>query len=106
MSLYLCQREATLRGDAENAERKQRQWLETTLSSIGDGVIATDARGRVTFLNGVAQSLKSVVGGLVYRGDQYEGSTPNQRAAYLSRIGQLLLNHCCLLSSPCWWHCY
>lgn len=34
-----------------------RKRLEVTLSSIGDGVIATDPEGRVTFLNGVAQQL-------------------------------------------------
>ncbi len=37
--------------------RDQREWLRTTLASIGDGVIATDARGGVVFLNPVAQSL-------------------------------------------------
>jgi two-component system, sensor histidine kinase and response regulator len=36
---------------------EQREWFRTTLSSIGDAVIATDAEGRVRFLNGVAQSL-------------------------------------------------
>jgi PAS domain S-box-containing protein len=36
---------------------QQRQWLQVTLSSIGDAVIATDAEGDVTFLNPVAQSL-------------------------------------------------
>ena len=36
---------------------EQRQWLQVTLSSIGDAVITTDAEGRVTFLNPVAQSL-------------------------------------------------
>jgi PAS domain S-box-containing protein len=34
-----------------------QQWLTAVLSSIGDAVIATDARGRVTFLNPVARIL-------------------------------------------------
>ena len=42
---------------AEEALRKQSEWLQVTLSSIGDGVISTDAEGRVSFMNGVAESL-------------------------------------------------
>ena len=42
---------------AEAAERLQRQWLEITLSSIGDGVIATDADARIVFFNQVAVEL-------------------------------------------------
>jgi PAS domain S-box-containing protein len=34
-----------------------RDWLQTTIQCIGDGVIATDADGKVTILNTVAQSL-------------------------------------------------
>ncbi|MBV1753223.1 MAG: PAS domain-containing protein, partial [Desulfarculus sp.] len=34
-----------------------RQWLATTLSSIGDAVIATDRQGRVSFLNPTAANL-------------------------------------------------
>ena len=30
---------------AEEALRKQSEWLQVTLSSIGDGVISTDAEG-------------------------------------------------------------
>ena len=37
--------------------RKQSEWLRITLASIGDAVISTDAEGRVTFLNGVAEAL-------------------------------------------------
>jgi PAS domain S-box-containing protein len=42
-----------------NHERlnEQREWLSVTLASIGDAVMATDDRGRVTFLNAVAQEL-------------------------------------------------
>lgn len=36
---------------------EQRELLQVTLSSIGDGVIATDLEGSITFLNSVAQSL-------------------------------------------------
>jgi PAS domain S-box-containing protein len=43
--------------EAQDALQKQSEWLRITLSSIGDGVISTDAEGRVTFLNGVAESL-------------------------------------------------
>ena len=39
------------------ALRAERELLHITLGSIGDGVIVTDTQGRVTFLNGVAESL-------------------------------------------------
>ena len=42
---------------AEEALRKQSEWLRITLASIGDAVISTDAEGRVTFMNGVAEAL-------------------------------------------------
>jgi PAS domain S-box-containing protein len=35
----------------------ERERLRITLASIGDGVISTDAQGRVVFLNGVAERL-------------------------------------------------
>lgn len=37
--------------------RQQRKWFEVTLSSIADAVIAADARGIVTYLNPVAESM-------------------------------------------------
>jgi PAS domain S-box-containing protein len=45
------------RTQAATALYEQREWFRTTLDSIGDAVIATDAEGRVTFLNGVAGTL-------------------------------------------------
>jgi PAS domain S-box-containing protein len=42
---------------AEHEEQRARTLLATTLRSIGDGVITTDAAGRVTFLNPVAERM-------------------------------------------------
>ncbi len=42
---------------AEETERKQREWLRTTLASIADAVIATDVNGEVTLVNAVAAKL-------------------------------------------------
>ncbi len=41
----------------EVALLSRSEWSRATLASIGDAVIITDAEGRVTFLNSVAQSL-------------------------------------------------
>lgn len=42
---------------AEGESRQRADELATILSSIGDGVVVTDAEGRVTLLNGVAEAL-------------------------------------------------
>ena len=42
---------------SEEDLRRQSEWLRVTLASIGDAVISTDADGRVTFMNGVAEAL-------------------------------------------------
>ena len=42
---------------AQEALRKQSEWLSVTLASIGDAVVTTDTEGRVVFLNGIAQTL-------------------------------------------------
>jgi two-component system cell cycle sensor histidine kinase/response regulator CckA len=41
----------------EQRIREREQWLSTTLSSIADAVITTDAAGQVTFLNEAAERL-------------------------------------------------
>jgi PAS domain S-box-containing protein len=50
-------REIARRTRTEAELREQREWLRVTLTSIGDGVIATDNQGRVLFLNPVAELL-------------------------------------------------
>ncbi|HKX33202.1 MAG TPA: ATP-binding protein [Blastocatellia bacterium] len=50
-------RELGIRRRTDEEFFRQREQLRVTLSSIGDAVIATDARGCVTFLNRVAQLL-------------------------------------------------
>jgi PAS domain-containing protein len=42
---------------AEDALRKQSDWLRVTLTNIGDAVISPNDEGRITFLNAVAEAL-------------------------------------------------
>jgi PAS domain S-box-containing protein len=51
------QQEIAERGKAEAAEQLRADELMTTLACIGDGVITTDAEGRVVYLNRVAKEL-------------------------------------------------
>lgn len=50
-------RDITERRRAERALAEEQERLRITLGSIGDGVISTDADGRVTFLNRVSEEL-------------------------------------------------
>jgi PAS domain S-box-containing protein len=57
IGLVVCFRDVSERRQAEARVAEQREWLETTLVSIGDAVIATDIHGRVTFMNPVAEHM-------------------------------------------------
>jgi PAS domain S-box-containing protein len=50
-------RDISERKQAEAALREEKSRLHATLTSIGDAVIVTDAEGRVTLMNPVAQAL-------------------------------------------------
>ena len=50
-------REMRTRAVAAAAIREREQWLETTIRSIGDAVMATDRSGNVKFVNPIAQQL-------------------------------------------------
>lgn len=57
---YYILREMQLREQYSRDMHERERWFRTTLTSIGDGVIATDQDGNVTFLNPVAEGLTGV----------------------------------------------
>lgn len=66
--LRLLQHEQEERKRAEAAEELQRQLSTQTLAGIGDAVIATDDRSRITLMNAVAEELTG------WRFEQVKGS--------------------------------
>ncbi len=48
---------AGMQNRAQQLVKSHREWLQTTLTSIGDAVIVTDVAGCVTFLNSIAETL-------------------------------------------------
>lgn len=55
--LHDLNREMARRQRLEEELRRERGWLEVTLTSIGDAVLATDDTGHVVFLNPTAERL-------------------------------------------------
>ncbi|MBP2674999.1 MAG: sensor hybrid histidine kinase [Deltaproteobacteria bacterium] len=53
---------ALYKHQADRQLQEQREWLRVTLTSIGDAVVATDAEGRIAFINPVAASLTGWTG--------------------------------------------
>ncbi len=56
LAFYIL-REIRLREKHSEQIRQREEWFRVTLTSIGDGVVATDDKGLVTFLNPVAEQL-------------------------------------------------
>ena len=54
---YFILRDINLRERHALQIRQREEWFRVTLTSLGDGVIATDERGNVTFVNPVAERL-------------------------------------------------
>ena len=57
MLAYYILREMSLREKHAREIREREEWFRITLTSIGDAVIVTDASGRISFLNPVAEAL-------------------------------------------------
>jgi PAS domain S-box-containing protein len=58
---YYILREMSLREQHAREIREREEWFRITLMSIGDAVIVSDERGKVTFLNPVAETLTGTV---------------------------------------------
>jgi PAS domain S-box-containing protein len=87
----------------------QREWLATTLGSIGDGVLATDAQGNVQFMNAVTERLTGwsaaeaagrPIGEVFRIVDEYTGAAVENPVARALREGLVvgMANHTLLIA--------
>ncbi len=74
------------RHSMEKRFRENSAWLDATLRSIGDGVIATDSTGRIKFVNPVAQNLLGAVE------DAVRGRTVDDVMRLREAGGSIILN--------------
>lgn len=57
IAVVLLNRNINIRKEVENSLEESRNWLATTLESIGDAVIVTSKIGEILFINKVAEEL-------------------------------------------------
>lgn len=97
------------RNRALHAESRQREQLRVTMASMGDGVIVTDERGRVTFLNKIAEMLTGwssaeaqhrPLGGVFKIVDEMSGEAVESPVDHVLRTGVVvgLANHTLLMA--------
>lgn len=100
---------AIQRSRTEAALEQSRRWFSMTLGSIGDAVIATDAEGRVAYMNAVAQELTGWTGeeakglpcrtvfNIINQDDRTEVESPVDRVLREGRVVSLA-NHTLLVA--------
>ena len=109
ITAFLLRRDFATRERAATALQEQREWFRTTLSSIGDAVIATDDQGRVSFMNDIAQQLTGwkeadAIGSLLPEVfcivDEQTRESPENPVARVLDTGQIvgLANHTVLVA--------
>ncbi len=99
----------SIRKETETALQTEKERLNVTLQSIGDGVITTDVKGKILFLNKMAENLcgwtneeaqgkpSSIVFNIINEKTGLKCASPIQRVMHLGRIIGLA-NHTALIA--------